>query len=244
MISSINYLLFSSDELSTFANRTLSLTEAKKVQLQWLVPFMTNASQKYSLYRSALERETRNPLIKIQNTRNLIRDKAFLAFRSGCESAAVRTKDGFSAAGSTLLGIIRKQGWSAQFLGMKAKSSVIWSIISEMRAKHVSELTLTGLDELLDELETAQNEFESVAQQVVEVSSTTNEPTVAETRPELVAALRSMLQFIGLQQIGAPSADLTELTNALNELIVLSLSTAKASDTRTENLKKANVGTN
>ena len=90
-------------------------------------------------------------------------------------------------------------------------------------------------------LETSQ-QIVGVAKQFVDVAAATNEPTVVETRPELIVALRAMLQFIGLQQIAAPSDDLTALINELNALIVSSLSTVRASDTRAENSKKKDAG--
>ena len=238
MMNSINYILLSSDELSTFGSRSITTVDAKKSKIPAVVPFLTIANQSLLAFHSALERESKNPLIKVQSERDHGRNAAFLSFRSGCESAASRNKVGFKAAGNTLLDVIIKQGWSAQALGMKVKSSVFRSIISEIRSKHAAELALTGLTELLDEWETAQNDFEVAAQQVVDATSANNEPTVAETRPKLASSLRSLFQIINLQKISAPSADVTALIASINELITVSMSTVKASSTRTENKKK------
>jgi hypothetical protein len=238
MMNSINYFLLSSDELSTFASRSIATVDVKKSQIPAVVPFLSIANQSLLAFRSALERESKNPFIKIQNEMDHVRNAAFMSFRSGCESAASRTKEGFKAAGNTLLDVIIKQGWSAQALGMKVKSSVLRSIISEIRGKHAAELALTGLAESLDELETAQNNFEMTAQQTVDAASANIEPTVAETRPKLAHSLRSLFQIITLQEISAPSADVTVLIASLNELITVSMTTVKASSTRAENKKK------
>jgi len=238
MMNSINYLLLSSKELSTFASRTIGITDSKKSQIPAVVPFLSNVNRYYALFCSALERESKNPFIKKQNEMDHFRNGAFLALRSGCESAAARTKEGLKVAGNALIDVIRKHGWSAQFLGMKVKSSVIRSVISEIRTKHSAELTLTGIGELLDELEVAQSAFEVAAQQVVDAASANNEPTVADNRPLLSNALRSLFQIINLQEVAAPSVDVTELIASLNELITISLSTVKATDTRAENNKK------
>jgi len=87
-------------------------------------------------------------------------------------------------------------------------------------------------------LEQAQRDYETASKQVVESASGNNEPTVAESRPELVAALKALFQIISLQEISAPSEDVTSLIASINELIVNSLSTVKASGTRAENAKK------
>jgi len=142
-----------------------------------------------------------------------------------------------------LLSVIRKHGWSAQLLGYKAKTGVLNNIVSEIRTKYPAEVAFISAGELLDELDEAQLDFEATAKQFVDIAAASNEPTVMETRPELIVAIRAMLQFIGLQQIAAPSDDLTALINELNELIVSSLSTVRASDTRAENTKKKDAGT-
>ncbi len=239
MITSVNYSLFPGDELLTFGLRAINAVDAKKLQLPSVVPYLNNTTVKCSTFKSALERESKNPVIKVQATKSKVCDDAFIALRKYFESASARRKEGWSVAAETLLSVIRKYGWSAQLLGYKAKSAALNNIVSEIRTKYPTELALIVGGELLDEVNDALVDFEATAKQVVEVAASNNEPTVVETRPELVVALRSMFQFVGLQQIAAPSDDLTALINTLNELIVTSLSTLKASDTRAENSKKA-----
>ncbi|MDD4990838.1 MAG: DUF6261 family protein [Paludibacter sp.] len=238
MITSVNYLLFPGAELFTFASRAIATVDAKRLQLPSVVPYLDNASVKCDAFQSALERESKNPVTKLQAAKSDMCNDAFMAFRSYCESASTRRKEGWSDAANTLLNVIRKHGWSAQHLGYKAKSGALNNIISEIRTKYPAELALIAAGELLDEVDDSQKDFEATAKQFVEVAAATNEPTVVETRPELVVALRALFQFVGLQQIAAPSADLTALTNELNALIVSSLSTLRATDTRAENKKK------
>lgn len=238
MITTVNYSLFPGDELLTFGMRAINAVDAKKLQLPSVVPYLNNTSVKCNAFKSALERESKNPVTKLQAAKAKVCDDTFIAFRKYSESASARRKEGWSAAAEALLTVIRKHGWSAQHLGYKAKSGVLNNIISEIRTKYPAELALIAAGELLDELNDALVDFEATAKQAVEAAAGNNEPTVVETRPELVVALRSMFQFIGLQQIAAPGDDLTALINTLNELIVSSLSTLKASDTRAENSKK------
>ena len=238
MITSVNYSLFPSAELLTFAKRSAATVEAKQSQLPAVIPFVNNATAKWSVFQSALERESKNPVTKAQTAADGVRNDAFLAFRSFSESAESRHKAGWNNAAGIILAVIRKHGWSAHALGYKAKSAAINNVVTEIRTKYANELALIGGIELLEELDAAQLNFEAVAKQHVEVASANNEPTVAEARPELITALRALLQFVGLQQIAAPSAELTALINELGELVTSSLSTLKASDTRAENKKK------
>jgi hypothetical protein len=243
MITNVNYSLFPGGELLTFTRRAIAAADEKKLQLPSIVPYMNNAKVKCDVFQSAQERESKNPVTKLQAAKDGVRNDAFIAFRTHGESASARRKEGWSAAAESLLSVIRKHGWSAQHLGYKAKSAVLNNIVSEIRTKYPAELALIAGGELLDEVNDALVDFEATAKQFVDVAAATNEPTVMETRPELIVALRAMLQFIGLQQIAAPSDDLTALINELNELIVSSLSTVRASDTRAENSKKKDAGT-
>ena len=242
MIINLNFSLFPSKELFTFSKNSITLIEAKKTQIPVVVPFLLNAKTKNDNFQSALERESKNPFIKNQSEKDKIRVDAFLAFRNFSESGTTRRKAGVSVAAEAIVAVIRKHARTVQSLGLKAKTAAITNIISEIKTKYAAELTLIGGDELLDELTVSQSEFESAVQKVIESASAINEPTVAEARPETVAALKALFQIISLQEIAAPSADLTALIASLNELVTTSLSTVKASDTRAENKTKEKEG--
>ena len=243
MISSLNFALFPSNELLTFAKGTIAISESKKSQLPVIIPFLSNLTSKCDIYQLALERELKNPLTKSQVLADEARSDAFFSFRTYSESAASRRKEGWGVAAGNILSVIRKHGWSAQTWGYKAKSAAFSKIISEIKTKYNPDLKLIGGSELLDELTLAEVNFETLALQVLEVGSTTNEPTISTTRPELVTALKALFQITSLQEISAPSNDATALTESFNQLIITSLSTVKASDTKAENTKKASADT-
>ena len=239
MISSLNYALFPSKELFTFGKNVLTLVETKKSGITVLSPFVDNAQTKLSAFQGALERESKNPLVKTQSEQDKVRIDAFMTFRNAAESATTRRKEGVPAAAADIVATIRKHTWTIQSLGQKARTAVLNNIISEIKSKHAAQLALIGAEELLEELEQAQKDYETASKKVVESASANNEPTVAESRPELVAAVKALFQIISLQEISAPSADVTALIASLNELIINSLSTVKATGTRAENKKKA-----
>ena len=239
MITNLNYSLFPSKELFTFAKAVITVSDAKKSKLPVVIPFLNNTTLKCGGFQAALERESKNPFVKVQSERDKVRIDAFMAFRNLGESATTRRKEGMPEAGEVIVAVIRKHGWRIQILGLKARTAAITNIISEIKTKHAAELTLIGGDELLDELTEAQMDFEAATQKLIESASEMNEPTVAEARPEMVASIKALFQIVSLQEISAPSADVTALISSLNELVITSLSTVKASDTRSENIKKA-----
>jgi hypothetical protein len=238
MISNLNFALFPSRELFTFCKTAIATIDAKQDLIPAIVPFLTNASTKLVYFQSALERDSKNPFIKKQSDMDKNRIDAFMAFRNFCESASTRRKEGVPAAAEAIIATIRKHAWTIQTLGQKSRTATISNIISEIKTRFSIELALIGGDELLDELTHAQLDYEASYHKVIETASETFEPTVAEARPELTAAFKALFQIIGLQEISAPSADVTSLIASLNELITISLATVKASDTRAGNAKK------
>ena len=236
MINSLNFSLFPSDELFTFAKGALTIVEPQKEQTPALAPFIDKATTSLTNYQSALEREKKNPFTLLLAEKDGIRDAAFMAFRTLAEAASYRAKPGWNAAASKLLEIIRRQGWSAASLGYKAETAAITNIISEVKTKCAAELTLIKASEWLEELETAQQAFDTATHQSV-TNTPTGEPTIWEIRPQLTNALKALFSMISLLQSATPTPELAATETAINELIVRSLSTVKAADTRADNKK-------
>jgi len=237
MINSVNYSVFPADELFTFVRASLKLVDEKKSEVPSLVPFYDKANVHLVAYQAAMEREKKNPYTTVLAGKDGIRDGAFFAFRTFIEAAGYRQKEGWSAASSRIMEIIRRQGYSAAKLGYKAESAVLTNIVAEVREKCQAELTLTTATEWLDELDTAQLDFDTTFKQSIQAGSA-NEPTVWEVRPALVHSVKAVFSMIALIHANTPDPVLAELEASLNELIVRSLSTLKAAGTRNENQKK------
>lgn len=240
MIETVNFALLPSDELFTFTKRALPIVEAKKEQIYGLEPFYAKTSQAFALYQSALERETKSPFTLLLARKDAVRDPAFMAFRTYVEAASYRATPGWADAANKILEVVRRHGWSAVALGYKAETAVLTNIVSEIRNKCVDEINLIGATEWLNELDAAQQDFDAVAHQSI-TEAPVGEPTIAGIRPALTNSLKSLFSMISLLQSTTPTDELAALETALNELIVRSLSTVKAADTRAENAKKEEV---
>lgn len=237
MIESLNYSLFPSDEFFTFAKGALTVIEPQKEAVAGIEPFFVKAKAQLSDYQNALERETKSPYTILLSEKDAIRDSAFIAFRTYVEAAGYRTLVGWNDAANKILEIIRKHGWSAASLGYKAETAILTNIISEIKTKCTAELTLLGATDWLNELESAETAFETTVHQSV-TAVPKNELTIWEVRPKLAASLKSLFSMISLLNSAMPSENLTSLETALNELIVRSLATVRAADTRKENAKE------
>jgi hypothetical protein len=240
MISSVNFSLFPSDELFTFTKGALTIVEEKRSKIPMLVPFLDKANQQFSLYQNALERAKKNPYTPQLSEKDAFRNASFMVLRTHSEAMSYRNKVGWSAAATKILDVIRRHGWSATSMGYKAKSAAINNITSELRGKYATEVTFLNAEEFLAELEADQKAFEVTSHQSVK-SAPTNELTIWDTRPPLTNSLKSLFTFISLLNSSAPTRDLTDIESVLSELIVRSLATVKAADTRSESPKKSSA---
>ncbi|NVO10322.1 MAG: hypothetical protein HXX16_10205 [Bacteroidales bacterium] len=237
MISTTNFSLFPSDELFTFAKGALTIVEEKRTAIPSLIPFLDKANQQLSLYQNALERTKKNPYTELQAEKDSLRDDSFMVLRTYMEAMSYRAKAGWSAAATKILEVIRRHGWNAASMGYKAETAAINSITSELRGKYATEIVFLNAEELLAELEADQRAFEETSHLNVK-NAPTSEPTIWEVRPTLSNSLKSLFTLISLLNTSAPSRDLSTLESVLNELIVRSLSTVKANETRSENQPK------
>ena len=134
--------------------------------------------------------------------------------------------------------IIRKHGWSAPSRGYQTGTAAITSMIAEINNKCSAELALLAANEWLNELASAQDDFEQTFNASVSRPDSDG-PTINETRPLLVNAIRSLLTLLDLQySADSSNTKLADYMKAVNELISVTMSTARATETRTENKKK------
>lgn len=238
MIQKTNLALFPSEELYSFSKKAVILVEEKKTSILAVEPFLGNTKARLEDFKSALDREDKNPLVKIRTQKATSQIDAFMALRKQAESASTRKKAGVPEAANIVIDVIHKYGWTLQKIGQKTRLTQLDGLITELKTKHPAEVATIGATELLEELELAQADYLVADTNAVRSENNSNEPTVTETRQPLTESVRQLFQIISLQEVSAPSASVTALIASLNELITTSLATVKASDTRTENAKK------
>jgi len=236
MITSVNYSLLTTKELFTFVVRIIALFTGKVLDGTGLEVFFKNLKDALNPFSKALERESTDPYTQKLAQKDAERDEGFFAFRNYIESCSHRLKAGYHDAATKIMVIIRKHGWSAAHFGYKKETAAIVNMISEIRTKCAAELTLLAATEWLNELETAQQAFETTVNEGVAPSVTT-EPTIAETRPGVTNALKSLFSMIPLQYAATGNAKLVEYANSINDLIAEAMTAAKANATRAENKK-------
>jgi hypothetical protein len=236
MIASINFSLFPSNELLTFANRGIALFEGKNLEGTGLAPFYTRAIEASAKFANAFERESKNPYTKVLYQKDSLRDEAFLSLRTYVEACSHRNIDGWPAATQKILETIRKHGWSAFHLGYKAETAALSNLVSELKNKCNAELTLIKASELIGELEAAQKSFETSMQENIKNGGDENN-IITATRPVMVHALKSLFMMVGLQYEATANPIIGEFEKNINELIVLSMSSLKAAVTNAANQK-------
>ncbi|HEY4788112.1 MAG TPA: DUF6261 family protein [Bacteroidales bacterium] len=240
MIDSINYSLIPNEEFYAFDIGVLNLFDGKNLEGTGIEVFVKKAVDASAPFANAFKRESKNPFTEKSAQSDSLRGECHIAFRNYVEACSHRNKPGYHDASVKIMEIIRKHGWSAAHLGRKTETTVINSTVSEIREKCQNELTVLSAAEWLNELDTAEKAHEAVEKEGVTPPQNSG-PTLTETRPAVVNALRSLFNMMSLQYEVTKNAVLADYAKSINELITQTMATVKANATKAD--KKKNSGT-
>lgn len=238
MINSFAYSQIPSDEFLTFATRVVALFEGKVEVGSPIEIFVKTAKQNLTAFSDSFMHKDRNPYTEKLAIADAFRDDEYYAFRHYIQACSFCSVEGWSEAGKKIIAVFRKHGWRAAAMGYKAETAALLNISAEIHEKFQTELMLVKGGEWLTRMETAQHRFEALMLSNVEAISD-DTPTVTSTRPKLTSALRALLGYISFQNEVESSTELTDYITKINDLIVLTLSTVKANETRQENEKNS-----
>jgi hypothetical protein len=240
MTESLNAKMLQSNELLTFGQRVIGVFTSNDTNSKYgLDPFVTRAISAYNNFNKAFERESKNPFTDDLALADAERDASFVGFRNYIVACSLRNSSGWNTAANRILDIIRKHGWSAASFGYKAETAALTNVIDEVKTKCTADLTLLSATEWFAQLETAQTAFEQVQNASINRDTSNEGPTIRDTRPVLTQALRALLSITDLQFSATPDdAILKTYMNALNELILVTMTSVRANATRQQNDKK------
>jgi hypothetical protein len=238
MIDSMNLKLVPSDELLTFAQRSVGIFSGILKTGHPLLSFFNKASVALDNYNKAMEREIKNPFTKLLVSGDFTRDNYFYAFRFYIEAFSYRMDNGYAEAANKILDIIHKHGWTAPSMSYKAQTAAVTMIIDEIKTKCMAEIKLLNADEWFKMVVSSQDSFEALQKESIKNSSN-NGPTILETRPILIKTIKDLFKMTDLKLTEEPdSTEYKAYVNAINELISITMSTARANATRLANKKK------
>jgi hypothetical protein len=239
MLESINYSILRSNELLTFGQRTISIFNELKNDDPFY-SFRLRTLDALLAYSKSFEREHKNPFTAELAEKNTLRESAFFGFRNYIVACTFHWNPIWSAAATKIVDVIRKHAWTLSAIGYKAKTAAFTNIVDELKSKYLSELALILAGEWLGNFESTQSGFEEVQKQSI-TRVTGNEPTIMETRPKLISAIKELFRMVDLKYSDMPGdTKLKNYVNALNELILITMSPARANVTRQSNKKKTN----
>lgn len=239
MLDALNYSLIESNQLLTFGKSVTSLFDGfdAAADTYALAPFVSRAANAYNGYSKAYERELRNPFTGEIAQGDAVRDSALLGFRSFVVANIHSNVAAESAAAERIVSVITKHGWRAAHFGYKAETAAITKIINEINSLHMADIKLLGAEKWFNRLADSQAAFEAI-QKRSDTREPSGLPTLSDTRPQLVTALRRLLWMIDNHYTeNATDSRLAGYVSALNEIIGNTMSLARANQTRDENKK-------
>ena len=238
MIDSMNVTLLQSDDLLTFGQRSVGIFSEVPKEKHALSSFVSKALVAEENYSKAFERESKNPYTPKLFEKDFVRDNRFYGFRYYVESFSFHPDVQIAEASNKILDIIRKHGWTAPSLSYKAQTAAVTKIISELKSKCWPEIDLVNAKDWFGFMETSQNDFEAVQKESVQ-NTKNNGPTLLETRSVMVKCIKDLFKMADLKLTEEPnSEEYKAYVSAINELISITMTTARANATRQANKKK------
>lgn len=240
MMNSVNYSLIESDELLTFGKGITGLFSNFNPATDTYVlrPFVTRATNATAYYATAYERDLTNPYtVKLINADRL-RDGAYYYFRDFTASFLTSEVEEEKEAALRLTRIMKKHGWQAANYGYKKETAAFTKMTNEINSTAKEDLQTLGATARFEKWVTREAEFEALQESSVS-QPPSGLPTVLEARPKLIEALRRLMGQVDAHYAENPTdSTLAGYLNAINELITLTMTTARANQTRDENKKK------
>lgn len=236
MLITINYNIFPSDELFTFGSSVSSFVNGKVTSIPALATRSNALINALSNYQKALMRVLKSPYTQMLNEADAVLDKSFIALRTYFDAASLRPLESWKQSAQQLLEVTERFGRTSNRLGYKAQIAAQSNFEKELRENFAAQLTAINADEWF-------SEFSNYLSAFIELYNKSNEeapaaePTLKETRPELIGALRKLFRRIELMEEDESSEAIEQLVNSLNELSTRSISTVKAAATRIQHSK-------
>lgn len=231
MINSINYSIFPSDELYTFGSGVASHVNNKITSLPALSTRANFLNMQLGFFQKALMRTTKNPYTQQLATADEALDRSFKAMCTYFEAASQREIKSWRQAAIALIDVTDRYGRTSYKLGYKAQIATQSNLAKEIKEKHMAQLSAIAGDDWFAAFDGNLSSFIALFNKSTEEAHT-DQPTLQVSRPQLTDALRKLFNRINVLAEDEPSDEVNALINSLNELIVRSLSTAKASATR------------
>lgn len=237
MIEELTYTLLQADELDTATERIINLVNETLSAEPLLAPIIALIGKDRSALQLALANSRGSALTRRIAEADEVRDDAFVVFRTTCQNATRRrTKPDQMTAGESLMRIIRTHGYSLQDMGASSETGALNALFATLESQeNAASLTVIKADELLEELKSAQSDFESIVNARTDEQAAIDYPLLASTKLALGKRLQLLLGVIGTldaADVANSRPELDTLISRLNDAIIGILAPARARRTK------------
>jgi len=232
MIKAILSVMLTKEEFYTLSKRIYESIQLSTLQPPLKELLAARMEGPFKTYESVLNRDNGNPLTKTVEEKDGERDQRYLGLRTQVEAFSYHWDWNKQEAAKTLMEVIRRHGWGLHRSGYKKQTAQQGALIQELSQEPASELLqILELEPWLEQLVTAGQAFEQTLQER-ERADSQESVTLVDSRKALNIDLQATLNYLESQLSFAPTEELKQLINTINEIITGVTSTAKARHTR------------
>lgn len=216
MLKQLSYSLLTSEELIKTASRLCHCVQEPNLE-EILENRIHKTGEAADILSNALTESLSDVYAGRVQQADLHRDDAFQAFKYGVLSASFRSEDTVKEAGEVLVEVVRKHGFSLYNLGYIAQSEAMKNLLTELE-HHTQEISRSGVADLLEEMVSANNDFNEVYHERIEDEENNETPQIVVSKNELSHQITLFLNHVELLQEDK-EAGASELVEAINKTI-------------------------
>lgn len=236
MKNQLNFSMLTGSQLNTFVRSLLALFNLPALADGVIKTLVGKLTDTLSLFAKGFDRDSKDPYTKAVDEKDTLRDKYFNGLKNYVKSFLSSDNDDEVVAANKLIGVMIKHGWSAASLSNSNETSALTSLLSELDNNCNAETTLLNATLHIERIRTAQAEFEETVKARIENGST-ELPSITKYRPALIDAVKKLINALESDYEATNDANIGSTIGKIDELILKTTSTVKASKTRSDNQK-------
>ncbi len=237
MKHTLNFSLFNTNDFNYFGGALLSLFAIEEMSNGILKNLVQKLSDTQTVFKNGQQKGRKNPYTNELKLKDAECGRTFNRLKYYIKSFAYSANEQEVAAANKVIDCIKKYGWNAADMRYGKKTFALNMVLSQCNDKHSAEIALLNTHSHLADMQLAFDAFEQTQMKRLSAKAT-RVPTATATRAELIDLLRKIIQTIDIEVEVNQEESMKATARKVDRLIMKTMSTLKARNTRKKNKQK------
>ena len=235
MIDDLSPSILIAKELAMTTNRICNVVTSDWNDDPFINKLVEKVKNENAILEQADNKTRSSEYTQLLKEKDNIRDFAFKAFREFVSSGLYRRTNNINKSAELIMEIIKKHGTQLYSSGYTIQSQKLNNLFSDLNEEKVkAAITKLKAEEYLNELKTAQTDFETMYKTKTTEEGQENIPQIREAKSKVGRYVNILLENVRVNEEMEP-AKYKAMAERLDEIVKDVMSTARARKTRQEN---------